>query len=177
MNGIKDRIKRVISLEGGYVDHPLDKGGATKFGITRKTLSEYRGYKVSKNDVAIMTEVEAYDIYYSLYYQKPRINNLPSEIQGIMLDMCVNHGPRNSIKILQKVIIESGLAVIKVDGINGSRTIGAARRCTAVLGNYMINALVDARIIFYKKIVESFPDQQVFLKGWLNRAEKFRCSV
>ena len=27
-------IPKLIKHEGGYVNHPLDKGGATKYGVT-----------------------------------------------------------------------------------------------------------------------------------------------
>jgi lysozyme family protein len=31
---ITDLIDRLIAREGGYVDHPADRGGATRWGIT-----------------------------------------------------------------------------------------------------------------------------------------------
>ena len=35
-------IDGLIVAEGGYVDHPADRGGPTKYGITRKTLAAWR---------------------------------------------------------------------------------------------------------------------------------------
>ena len=33
-------VQRMIALESGYVDHPNDKGGPTKYGITLKVARE-----------------------------------------------------------------------------------------------------------------------------------------
>ncbi len=35
-------LEHVLRFEGGYADHPRDPGGATKFGITRRTLASWR---------------------------------------------------------------------------------------------------------------------------------------
>ncbi len=35
-------LELVLRQEGGYADHPADPGGATNFGITRKTLARWR---------------------------------------------------------------------------------------------------------------------------------------
>lgn len=36
-------VRFVLAREGGFVQDPRDPGGATKFGITRRTLARARG--------------------------------------------------------------------------------------------------------------------------------------
>ena len=38
---VRHIIKEIIRREGGYVNHPNDRGGPTKYGVTHKTLSRY----------------------------------------------------------------------------------------------------------------------------------------
>jgi lysozyme family protein len=35
---------KVLRLEGGFVDHPADKGGPTKYGVILSTWKQY-GYE------------------------------------------------------------------------------------------------------------------------------------
>ena len=36
-----DIINQVLEHEGGYVDDPADKGGATNFGVIQRTYQNY----------------------------------------------------------------------------------------------------------------------------------------
>ena len=38
---IETLIANVIQREGGFVDDPLDHGGATKYGITQRTYDDW----------------------------------------------------------------------------------------------------------------------------------------
>jgi lysozyme family protein len=48
---IRRLINDVLAKEGGYVDHPADKGGPTNFGITQATLSRYLERVVTPDEV------------------------------------------------------------------------------------------------------------------------------
>jgi len=67
----------VLQHEGGFVQHPRDPGGATKFGITRETLSRAGGCPVSVEDVRELTRAEAVAIYRWLYWDVVRADDLP----------------------------------------------------------------------------------------------------
>lgn len=51
----------VLASEGGYVDHPLDPGGATNRGITQATLAGVRGRPVDKAEVRALSLAETRD--------------------------------------------------------------------------------------------------------------------
>lgn len=175
MSEVTQMISKIIQAEGGYVDHPHDKGGPTKWGITQKTLSLWRGKNMTKADVQALTKFDAISIYYFKYYVKPGINELAQPIQPIMLDMSINHGHVNAIKMLQRTLNRFGyLPDTGIDGLIGFNTLKAVREALLELADIFIFALVDTRIAFYKAIINQDPSQKVFEKGWLARAESFR---
>lgn len=173
-----DPIGLILEHEGGFVNHKNDRGGATNFGITQETLSQWRGYAVSVNEVRDMTEEEARAIYSQRYLTGPKIDKLPWPNPGILVfDIGVNSGPRRGIKMLQEVLNMAGFPCGHPDGVIGPATISACEKAQAAMGNYLQNALVEQRIKFYLAIVSGNPSQQVFLKGWMRRAESFRLPV
>ncbi len=175
MSEITSLINDIITTEGGYVDHPNDRGGPTKWGVTLKTLQAFRGKTCTKADVKALTKFDAASIYYFNYYVKPGINHLPKPIQKIMLDMAINSGPKNAIKLCQRVLSRLGyLRAEQIDGIIGSITEQAAFLACDTDLQQLLHALVDARVDFYLRIIQNDPTQTVFKNGWLARAEKFR---
>jgi len=169
-----DPIGLILENEGGYVNHKLDRGGPTNFGVTQATYSKWLGREASIEDVKNMKIEVAREIYETRYLTGPRIHTLPSPYpQVLLLDMAVNHGPRNAIKMLQRTINLAGFGLISVDGVMGPGTRGSAERAQDGMGNYFQNAIVEERIKFYHRIVERNASQKVFLKGWLRRANSF----
>lgn len=165
-------IDDVIKREGGFVDHPADRGGPTKYGITQKTLTLYLARETSVTDVENLSRQTAIDIYYAYYWIKPRVNELPELIQPITFDMIVNSGKRGT-QILQNALINSGYDCGKIDGRIGDKTVASAKQACADLGNELIRKIVRRRVIFYEGLVKNNDSQRVFLAGWINRAESF----
>jgi len=157
-------FSNILKTEGGYVDHPNDKGDATKFGITIYTLSDYRGHPVTEEDVKSLTQEEAKRIYKDLYWDRLKL----SEVDNINLclalfDQGVNRGTRKVTEQIQKIL---GL---KVDGIFGPVTLQA------------VNAMNPRKLLLffifetqktYVNIAVNDPTQLVFLKGWIARTHK-----
>lgn len=170
---IDEMLNDVIAKEGGYVNHPNDKGGATKYGITQKTLSKYLEKAVTIEEVKALDIETAKDIYELRYYRSPKIDRLPSKIQPFVLDCAVNHGPRRAIKFVQHVCNDAGFGPLTVDGLMGPKTKMKAGECLEALNHWMLLALIEERQAFYGLIVQNNPSQEVFLKGWMNRARSF----
>lgn len=174
MPDIDEMIDNVLRREGGYVDHPADKGGPTKYGITLKTLSNYIGRAALKSEVESLTEDVAREIYLRNYYIAPRFNLLPDEIQPFIFDCAVNHGTRRAVKFIQSVCNQAGYQPkLDVDGAMGPNTLKGAEWAQQEMGEYFLRALIEERRNFYYTIVDANPSQKVFLKGWLNRVNEF----
>lgn len=158
---IDEMIDDILRREGGYVDHPDDRGGPTNFGVTQKTLDSLGINKIVED----LTKSEAVAIYKTEYFYSPQIDTLDDKIHPVMLDMSVNHGPKNAIRILQKSIAYAGF-VITIDGVIGNQTRGLSPYVT-------VAEITSQRVKFYAEIVANDHSQAVFLKGWLNRAGEF----
>jgi lysozyme family protein len=149
-------VELVLQHEGGFVEHPRDPGGATKFGITRETLSRARGYPVSVEDVRELTRVEAVAVYRRLYWDVLRADELPPGIELAVFDLAVNSGPVRAVRMLQNVL------GVPADGIIGPVTLKAARHADPT---ETIRRLTQVRLGFLGRLA-TWP---VFGRGWRRR--------
>lgn len=182
MKTVDEMIDDILRREGGYVDDPKDRGGATNLGVSLRYM---RGIgldldgdgDVDKDDVCLVTPELARELYRRDFLEIPRLDRLPLELQPQLFDISVNSGPHRAVELLQRTcnsIASKGTELI-VDGRMGPQTRKAAELVVRVLGWRLTNnRLVDERVAFFKRIVDRDPRQERFLKGWLRRAEEFR---
>ncbi len=166
-------IDAVLDREGGFVDDPVDPGGATKYGVTRAVLEAWRGHAVSADDIATLERDEARAIYSELYYRRPGIDHLPGSLQPILLDSAVNHGPVTAVRLLQRVLGAVAAEAPVPDGILGPATLNAAEEEDRRLGPWLRASLVDERRRLYCRLAAQRPAMAKFLRGWLVRATAF----
>ncbi|EPB4554977.1 glycosyl hydrolase 108 family protein, partial [Acinetobacter baumannii] len=123
---IDDLIKR----EGGYVNNPNDRGGATNYGIT-EAVARVNGWKGPMRDLPLDL---AKQIYKQQYWINPRfdqVNTLSPLIAEELLDTGVNCGVAFAKPLLQRALNllnnqgKGGWPDLAVDGIYGSATLGA----------------------------------------------------
>lgn len=170
---VTQMIADILRREGGFVNHPDDRGGPTNFGITMRTLAAWLAPRpVDVNEVRNLKVEVAKKIYTENYFTGPKLNMLPAAIQPVMFDMSINHGPAAAIKLLQQLLNDSGHPCM-VDGGIGEETVTSAQAADTAMGKALINGLVARRIALFKQIVAQDESQRVFLAGWLNRAHEF----
>ena len=68
MSVVDDLIPNVIVREGGYVNHPNDRGGPTNWGITQNTLTRWSGSNATIDDVKNLSKDVAAKIYKAFYF-------------------------------------------------------------------------------------------------------------
>ena len=169
MDITKEIIDRVLEREGGFTNNPLDRGGPTKFGITRVTLENYLGEEpgfITEQDVEDLDEDLARDIYRDDYWYGPGFDTLDVDerLLELIFDTGVNHGTFKAIRLLQKVL-----------GVDRDGVIGPVTRAAVTDRPYreLFVALLSARIELYGKIVQNDESQRVFIVGWLRRMNGF----
>lgn len=154
-------IDGIIQREGGYVDHPDDRGGPTNMGITQATLASWRGREVTADDVRNLTESEARKIYRRKYIERPGYDKIIDDrLRECVVDAAVHSGPTRATRWLQQV-----LGTLP-DGICGHETLEAANTAFA---DQTIERYLNLRAIYLQELAERKPSQRVFLKGWMNR--------
>lgn len=159
-------ISRLIKREGGFVDHPADRGGPTKYGITLKTLSNWRGYPCTRTDVAQLQESEASEIYEKLYWVGPGFSTLQLHplVTEMVFDTGVHSGPGRAAMLLQEAL------QVKVDGQLGPKTRAAAE---AMPQQLLACRYLGSRVALLGRIITDNPSQAVFAAGWMNRMKEF----
>ena len=170
---VDQMIADILRREGGFVNHPADRGGPTNYGITQLTLAAYQGRSVVAGEVAALTEEQATGIYAEMFYEDPRLYLLPRALQPFVFDAAVHHGPGRAIRMLQDVLNQAGFGPVTRDGIAGTRTAAAADRALSKMGDLLLAALVEERRNFFLRIVAADDSQSAFLAGWLNRVAEF----
>ncbi len=177
---------RIVRIEGGYVDHKNDRGGATKYGISLRFLAvegkldlNKDGYEdfdlnrdgsIDSRDVRLLTPAQAEALYLRVFWIRTGFWSLPMPFDLALFDMGVNAGTVTAGKLMQRALNTFGPPPLTPDGDVGPMTrrrLDIHRKDKPVLA-----AFRDQAASHYRAIVKNDPDQAVFLKGWLNRAKE-----
>ena len=157
----------IKSWEGGFSNHPADKGGATNMGVTIATWRK-QGYDkdgdgdIDVDDLKLITDEDAKGIFKKSYWdrwQGAKIRN--QSIANLLVDWVWGSGAYG-IKIPQKLL------GVKVDGIVGPKTLAALN---AQGEEAFFEMLKKERIAYFQRICIATPSNSAFLKGWLRRLD------
>jgi lysozyme family protein len=159
-NNFEKALALVLEHEGGWSDHPLDKGGATMKGVTQAVYDAYRKVRGrGPQSVKFISNEELRAIYKFQYWDKVQGDFLPSGLDYAVFDFAVNSGVSRAAKYLQAVL------GVEQDGQIGARTLAAITSPVAI-----INALCDRRIGFLRNL-KTF---MTFGRGWTRRVQGVR---
>lgn len=190
-------VDDVLRTEGGFVDDPVDRGGATKYGWSLRTLVVEGKIDLDEDgradfdldgdgdidgkDVRLLTRGDAKFLYHRCFWKRLDADNLPRPVGEMLFDQGVNAGIGSARRLLQLAInrclkrAASAPPQLKVDGAIGTKTI-EAMNWVLRWGALGMPALVDAFRtevrLRYRAIADRNPSQKKFLKGWLARADR-----
>jgi lysozyme family protein len=131
------------------------------------TLSSWRGYAVTAQDVEHLSEKEAREIYRARYWNAVRGDDLPPAVALVMLDSAVNSGPAQAIKWLQAAVGLSGAAI---DGKLGPHTLAAVKALDPQLVAHEVARLRLAML----RGLKTWP---LFKGGWSSRIARLRTAI
>lgn len=168
-------IDDVIGREGGYSNHPADRGGATRWGIT-EAVARAHGYR---GDMRSFPREEAVALYKRIYWTRPgfdRIGELAPDVAAELFDTGVNMGPGVAVSFLHRALnaLNRG-ASDYADIVPGVRiddatvdALAAYLRKRAPHGEaVLMKALEALQGERYLDLAERRPANEAFLYGWL----------
>ena len=166
MGNYEKALQFVLEREGGFCNVPADHGGATNKGITQTVYNQYRRDKgETLQSVEYITDQEVSDIYSTKYWLPAHCDALIDALSVIHFDSSVNNGVGQASKFLQRCL------GVQDDGIIGPATLAKLATTNQAL---LEPIYILQRQKFYELIVQEKPDQEQFLKGWLNRLEELK---
>ena len=174
--GVEDLIDALIEREGGFSDHPADKGGATRFGIT-EAVARAQGYRGSMRQ---LPREEAAAIYTRLYWLRPRFDEVArrsARLAAELFDTGVNMGPAVATTFIQRALTAlnrngGDYPDLVPDGRIGPRTLAALDAFLELRGKssgetVLLRALEALQGERYLRLAERRPANEAFLYGWL----------
>lgn len=176
-NFVDKIIEELIDREGGYVNSPIDRGGETCFGITKKVAVEY-GYL---GNMKKLPKKLAKSIYLDQYLIKPGIHRvlvISKELGEYLFDYAVHSGPRQASLDFQICLNlfnnqERIWKDIKIDGIIGSNTINTLKKAInyrgTTINKVLVEAVDDRRGILLQELAKRSEEQETHLFGWYVR--------
>ena len=155
----------ILLVEGGYSNDKNDKGGETKYGITKEMAREY-GYKGNMRD---LTKATAQKIYEEKYYKARKLDKIKNDKMTLCIfDFSVNAG-RYGIKKAQEAVNKVyGKNVNSVDGVIGPQTL---KYLNEVNPAKFLSVYHNLQREYYKTFAKNDTTQNDFLTGWLNRVK------
>ena len=151
----------LMLIEGGYSNSASDKGGETKYGISRRSYPHLK--------IADLTLVEARQIYLHDFWLIIHLDMIRHpDVAGEIFEQAVNFGPGEAVEIAQRALGYLGKPTL-VDGVMGPVTREA-------LNSYphkdaLLKTLNGFQFMRYVEIVKADPRQKENARGWLRRIE------
>ena len=143
----KKALNFVLKWEGGYVNNPNDKGGATNKGITQSTYNSWLISKeLQRKDVKFISQKEVEDIYYKNYWLKAGCQKMSKIFAVLAFDTAVNMGVGRVQEFLKAAQWKDPEKFIK------------------------------AREEKYREFAK-YGNQKIFLRGWLNRLNDLKIFI
>lgn len=166
MADIKILAPFILSWEGGYGNHPADRGGATNKGVTIATWKA-QGYDkdgdgdIDVTDLKLITDEDAVNVVMKPHFwDRWKADQIKSQsVANICVDWVWGSG-KNGITGVQKLL------GVTADGIVGAKTLAALN---AREPRQLFAEIKKARVAFIQGIIKRRPSQKVFEKGWMRR--------
>ena len=155
----------ILQWEGGFVNDPLDKGGATNKGVTIATFRQFYGANATVEQLKNISIAEWDNIFKSGYWNRWRADEIRSQpVANILVDWLWLSGSP-AIKLPQQLL------GVTADGVAGAQTIAAVN---ASEPRTLFDNIKARRVEYINNIILKTPTNERFRKGWMNRLDALK---
>lgn len=172
---IDSMIEATIGKEGEYSNHPADKGGPTRWGVTQSE-ARANGYRGDMRDFPRPLAVDIYRLKYAIRPGFAAVAEISPVVGEELFDTGVNMGPSVPALWFQMALnaLNNGGKLypdIKEDGDIGPATLTAFNALRKARGNeadvVMLKALNCLQGARYIEISRTRAANEAFTWGWL----------
>lgn len=187
-----EKLSPIVSKwEGGYVNDPTDKGGATNMGVTLGTW-KLLGYDkngdgiINSEDIKLLNAKD-FGVILKKYWDKWQANNIQNQsIANILVDWYWCSGKWGIVKPQAMLGLEADGSVgnITIDKLNSEILKNPEELFNKILQlriNFVTNIANNSVISYEKKLGRKATQKEImkntqkrFLTGWLNRLNDFK---
>ncbi len=172
---VDELIDEVIGREGGYSNHPADRGGATRWGIT-EAVARAHGFR---GEMRTFPRDEAVQLYKRIYWIRPgfdRIGDIAPDIAAELFDTGVNMGPGVAVSFLHRALnaLNRGASDyadivpgVRVDDTTVTALSTFLKKRAPHGEAVLMKALEALQGERYLDLAERRPANEAFLYGWL----------
>lgn len=153
-------VVKVLGNEGGYVNDKDDKGGETKYGISRKAYPN--------ENIKDLTKERAKMLYYKDYWYRFDFEGLSDSVAGMVFDNAVNQGVYQAKKnMLNALNLADDMKISDIDW-------DIVKAKIKELGDVKFKSLLTKKIIgVYNTLIKKNSSQKKYEKGWKNRVKRY----
>lgn len=190
MADVNKLLPFILKWEGGFVNDPADKGGATNKGVTLTTWRQV-GYDkdgdgyIDVDDLKLLTDADVRDrVLKPHYWDRWQADKIKDQrVANILVDWVWGSGKHG-------IVIPQRLLGVTPDGIVGAKTLAAVNNAnpdTLFEGlfkaryDFLLGITESSVAAYEKKLGRKATEKELltytnkrFLKGWLNRLNDIR---
>lgn len=184
MAEFNEAFKITVGHEGGYSNHPDDRGGETYRGISRKSHPYWVGWQAidlqkHREEKINVSDQKVEHFYRVQYWSRINGENIKDQdIANVVFDVAVNAGWKRAGQYLQRVLNalnrqQRDYPDLTVDGKIGPKTIAALNKFLARRSPVILISFYAAQMLsFWLEFAERDERQESFTPGigqrWAN---------
>ena len=168
-------IDKNLEHEGEYVNDKNDRGGETKYGITKPFMEEYKYALPGGKTIPIENlTVDDAKLLYKAMWDRYNLGYIrDKDLAYVIYDYMINSYAGTAAKRIQEILNTRG-AALKVDGQLGEKSLNAIHNNDP---KWLIDVILKNRQYYHQQDVYKNPKQVKYYAGWMNRLNKIAEAV